>query len=67
MQVRNPCEPFCLHKALRAQVFAKRRALCVLRRAKCQARISFALLSIAAESVTWGTAELLPAKVGPRA
>jgi hypothetical protein len=45
-KLENPCESFCLKKAWHAQFFARRRASCALRCLKCQARISFALLSI---------------------
>jgi hypothetical protein len=49
MQARNPCELFCLQKAWQAQFLRKEpRIVCAATR-KCQARISFALLSISTE------------------
>jgi hypothetical protein len=46
MQARNPCELFCFQKAWHAQFLCKEPRIVCAATPKCQARISFALLSI---------------------
>ena len=49
MQARNPCELFCLQKAWHAQFLRKEPRIVCAATPKCQAKISFALLSISTE------------------
>ncbi len=49
MQARNPCELFFLQKAWHTQFLRKEPRIVCAASPKCQAKISFALLSISTE------------------
>ncbi len=48
-KLENPCESFCLQKAWNAQFIRREPRIVRAATPKCQARISFTLLSISTE------------------